>query len=228
MMIVVPTRGRPHVVQEMTSAFWGTRTGIAELCFAIDATDPEVEAYQKQLYGRPSWVSSIIGPSTNMVEALRGATWQIVKREEAIGFMGDDHRPRTYGWDAYFDGAIKRRHMVYGNDLLQGPMLPTHIVMPAKMIELLHGICPLTLTHLYVDNYWKTLGTSAGCIEYMGEVVIEHMHPVAGKAEWDDGYKRVNDGAMYERDARAFAHYLEAGMMDNDVRVIGNWVASGS
>lgn len=230
MMIIVPTRGRPHVVDEMIACFEQTRTGIAEICFAMDDTDPCLDDYVKTLRGRPPWVDFVVGPSRNMCEALRGAAMHLLgaHRPSAIGFMGDDHRPRTFGWDARFEAGAQRRHIVYGNDTIQGANLPTHVVMPARMIELLHGIVPQVFTHMYLDNYWKALGEGAGCLEYMGDVIIEHMHPIAGKAEWDEGYKRVNDGSIYAADGAAFAHYLETGMMDNDIRIIGNWVLSGS
>jgi hypothetical protein len=230
MMIIVPTRGRPHIVDEMIGIFAQTRTGIAELCFALDDNDPTLDEYLLALHGHPLWVDYVVGPSRNMGEALRGAAMRVlgVKGPDAIGFMGDDHRPRTFAWDARFAAGVQRRHIVYGNDTIQGVNLPTHVVMPAKIVELLHGIAPQVFIHMYLDNYWKALGEGAGCLEYMGDVIIEHMHPIAGKAEWDEGYKRVNDGAIYATDAASYAHYMETGMLDNDIRIIGNWVLSGS
>jgi hypothetical protein len=43
---------------------------------------------------------------------------------------------------------------------------------------------------------------------------------VAGKAEWDDRYKAVNDGAIYQADHQAFLHYLTDGRMDEDVEKV--------
>ncbi len=219
----------------MIGVFASTRTGIAELCFAIDDNDPMRYDYLRALNGHPTWVDYVVGPSRNMCEALRGAAMRVLANHrlgtheaDAIGFMGDDHRPRTFGWDARFLAGIQRRHIVYGNDTIQGVNLPTHVVMPTKIVEMLHGIAPQVFIHMYLDNYWKTLGQGAGCLEYMDDVIIEHMHPIAGKAQWDDGYKRVNAGDIYATDAAAFTHYLETGMMDNDISIVRDWYHSGS
>jgi hypothetical protein len=42
----------------------------------------------------------------------------------------------------------------------------------------------------------------------MPEVVIEHLHPVAGKGEWDDQYREVNAEEVYSADAIAFKEYM--------------------
>jgi hypothetical protein len=62
----------------------------------------------------------------------------------------------------------------------------------------------------------------------MGDVVIEHMHPIAGKAEWDEGYIRVNDGSMYATDAKSFTHHIESGQMEKEANLVRNWVNGGS
>jgi hypothetical protein len=230
MMIIVPTHGRPHTVGELIDVFERTRAGIAEICFAWDTTDPCAEQYRTAVRGQPDWVRYVEGPSTNMGEALRAAAQRAVRywHTDAVGFMGDDHRPRTFGWDASFMAAIQRRHIVYGNDTIQGVNLPTHVVMPAEIVKLIGRIVPDRLQHMYMDNYWKTLGETAGCLEYMGDVVIEHMHPIAGKAEWDEGYIRVNDGSMYATDAKSFTHHIESGQMEKEANLVRNWVNGGS
>ena len=126
-----------------------------------------------------------------------------------MGFMGDDHCPRTVGWDrAYLDSLQElRTGMVYGNDLLQGGKLPTQIAMTSDIVRTLGYMAPPALTHLYVDNFWLNLGNQVGCLRYLPDVIVEHRHPVAGKAKWDAGYARVNDSAIYERDEAAYGEY---------------------
>ena len=45
-------------------------------------------------------------------------------------------------------------------------------------------------------------------LHYLEEVIIEHLHPIAGKAEWDEGYKAVNAEEVYSADAKAFDEYI--------------------
>ncbi|HET6737752.1 MAG TPA: hypothetical protein VFH76_02425, partial [Kribbella sp.] len=72
--------------------------------------------------------------------------------------------------------------------------------------------------------YWLSLGRAANCITYLPDVVVEHLHPVARKAAWDEGYQRVNASSMYERDQAAFsAYWAEHG--DRDVAAVRSAVA---
>ena len=36
------------------------------------------------------------------------------------------------------------------------------------------------------------------------------MHPVAGKAEWDEGYREVNAQEVYSADALAYSNYIKS------------------
>jgi hypothetical protein len=106
--------------------------------------------------------------------------------------------------------------IVYGHDLLQGEKLPTQCAMTADIVRALGHMAPPTLRHMYVDNYWLDLGRAADCIRYLPEVVVEHMHPFAGKAAMDAGYQRVNASEVYAADQQAYAAY-HAGQFGADV-----------
>ena len=80
-------------------------------------------------------------------------------------------------------------------------------------------MAPPTLTHLFVDDYWRMLGRTAGCLRYLPDVVVEHVHPFAGKAAMDEGYARVNDHAMYARDHAAFAAWSAEHLGDDIAKV---------
>jgi hypothetical protein len=47
-------------------------------------------------------------------------------------------------------------------------------------------------------------------------VTIEHRHPIAGKAQWDDGYLRVNAPEIASHDAQAYEAFVADGL-DADV-----------
>jgi hypothetical protein len=144
-----------------------------------------------------------------MVGALNAAVDLIAPRTpRAIAFMGDDHRPRTKGWDtAYLEALAAKPGMVFGNDRIQGMELPTQIAMSASLVRALGHMAPPVLKHMYVDNYWLQLGVEADCITYLPDVTVEHLHPYAGTAEVDEGYLRVNAREVFDRDEKAFAAY---------------------
>lgn len=227
--VIVPSRGRPHTVAELAQAFRDTCTETTWLLFAVDEDDPEHQAYtdavaeQLVRHGRVTMTSQ---PSGTMVSALNHAADVLLEsrrevRPDAIGFMGDDHRPRTKGWDrAYLDALTSLPGIVYGNDLIQGANLPTQCAISTSVVRALGHMAPPVLTHLYVDNYWLTLGRGAGCISYMPNVIIEHLHPVAGTAALDDGYRRVNAPAMYAKDRAAYEGYVTAHLADEVAKLL--------
>jgi hypothetical protein len=210
LVVIVPSRGRPHTVAEMAEAFEQTCTADTQLWFAVDDDDPTAEKYRAARAPIAQGVHVVTSSNASMVDALNRAAVNLsVGAPCAIAFMGDDHRPRTVGWDrAYLDALAAQPGIVYGNDLIQGPNLPTQCAMSTEVVRALGHMVPPVLTHLYADNYWRDLGKACGCLTYLPDVVIEHLHPVAGKAEVDDGYRRVNAPEMYQRDAAAYETYM--------------------
>ncbi|MGW1324793.1 hypothetical protein ACWD64_19900 [Streptomyces antibioticus] len=226
--VVVPSRSRPHTVAQLADAFRDTCTERTWLLFAVDEDDPTFDAYVESagaLLSTGFHVALHHQTSGTMVSALNGAARLLLESSavvtpDAIGFMGDDHRPRTKGWDrAYLDALTALPGIVYGNDLLQGANLPTQCAIATDVVRALGHMAPAELTHLYVDNYWRDLGAAAGMLSYLPDVVVEHLHPMAGKAEWDDGHRRVNQHSLYEQDRQAYAAYW-ARNRDRDVLAV--------
>lgn len=203
LVVIVPSRGRPAAAHDLAQTFARTCALRTELVFALDDDDPELPGYEG--------LDTLVGPNTTMVEALNRTATEMLARPRppmAIGFMGDDHRPRTAGWDVDYLAALRERPgFVYGNDLVQGPNLPTQVAISTPVVRALGHMAPATLRHMYVDNYWRDLGQAAGCISYLPRVIVEHLHPVAGTAAWDDGYRRVNAREVYDQDRQAFEAY---------------------
>jgi hypothetical protein len=219
LVVIVPSRGRPDAAVELAEAF--TETGAqCRLVFALDDDDPTHAQYAKALTKYPAAVHIGPAPST-MVHAMNAVANLYRDDAFALGFMGDDHRPRTTGWDRYYLEALRDlgTGIVYGNDLLQGSRIPTQCALTSDIVRALGFMAPPTLTHLFVDNFWRDLAMSAGCLRYLPDVVVEHMHPVAGKAGWDAGHVRVNQPSMYARDQRAYRQY-QAEFMEADMATV--------
>lgn len=215
--ILVPSRGRPAAVGPLTQAVGATCTAGTRLVFVVDESDPEQQDYIDAAFEHGAGVMA--WDSSSMVEALNHAATTIEPEPWAVAFMGDDHLPRTVAWDTRYLEALEEMGtgMVYGNDLLQGGKLPTQVAMTTDIIRALGYMAPPELFHLYVDNFWLDLGLRAQCIRYLPDVIVEHRHPVAGKAAWDEGYKRVNDSRVYQRDHDAYEQYKTA-RLEADVR----------
>jgi hypothetical protein len=82
--------------------------------------------------------------------------------------------------------------------------------MTRDIVLELNGITFPGCKHLYFDNFVKQLGIDLGCLIYLPDVIIEHLHPAAGKAEMDEGYARVNQPKWYEEDLLTLQKYLRS------------------
>jgi hypothetical protein len=219
LVVIVPSRGRPAAVVELERAFRDTCAAGTRLMFAFDDDDPDLPA------ALPADVHQLVGRHQSMVEALNHAAAELLAgpcAPQAIGFMGDDHRPRTPGWDRAYLDALTRAGggVVYGNDLVQRQQLATQCAISADIVQALGYMAPPELHHLYVDNFWMSLGTALGRLTYLPDVVVEHCHPFAGTGVWDAGYQRVNAPGLYERDAAAFDAYSRSRFAEDVGKVL--------
>jgi hypothetical protein len=225
--IITPTRGRPRQFAEMVRAVHATAAGSVEIYAAIDDDDPaDYFAECKE------------PPGDDLIRAYRGVRrslsgWTNHLAQQALdsrdpprylASLGDDHRPRTPRWDLELIGAIETLGgapgFAYGNDLYQGVNLCTAWVVSAEIVRALGWMMLPVCEHLYVDNATLALGRASGRILYRPGVVIEHLHPVAGKAEWDDTYRSTNNDARYAADSAAFAEWQRGGGLAGDVATL--------
>ena len=205
--MIVPSRGRPDNIAALLDAWRDITTGDSRLLVAVDDDDPELERYLKL---DTAGCRMYVGPRLRLGGTLNTLALKHSREHFAIGFMGDDHRPRgPVGWDVQFVTELRRlgTGLVYGDDLLQRERLPTAVAMTSNIIRTLGYMVPPGLTHLYMDDFWLTLGRKLGSITYLSGVVIEHMHPVAGKAQMDAGYAEVNAPEMYRKDGETFERW---------------------
>lgn len=220
LVALVPSRGRPVAARALADIFRDTCVADTQLVVVVDDNDPALSGYEELA---AEGTAVCVHPSRTMVQALNLQAVDTVRDPAvfAVGFMGDDHCPRTYGWDAAYLAALREMGtgIVYGDDLLQGPNLPTQCALTADIVRTLGYLCPPPLRHLYVDNFWLQLGRGADCIRYLPDVIVEHRHPLAGKAAWDSGYMRVNDHKVYAEDRAAFTAYAKTGLSGDVDRV---------
>jgi hypothetical protein len=219
LVVICPSRRRPAAAAELALACQKTRTADTVLLVVVDVDDPTLNEYAAPA-GTSVFFTHAPADSGHVGAINWGAARALADFAPfAVAKLDDDHRPRTQGWDTLLLAALRDlgTGIVYGNDLLQGANLPTALAVTADIPAALGHLAPPVLRHLYCDNYWKDLGEAAGCLRYLPDVVLEHMHPVAGKADWDEGYRRVNDPGRYEADGAAYRRYHADGSFAADV-----------
>lgn len=216
--VIVPTRGRPQNAARLAAAFRETDSLHAVPVFVADDDDPELREYRR-LLDDGTIPRLMISPMSGMCRSLNWAAVKYAGLYEAVGFMGDDHLPRTIGWDDRIMEALDslEPRVVYGNDLLQGANLPTAVFMQSRLVNAMGCMAPNVFRHLYIDNFWKALGEALNGLVYLPDVIIEHIHPAAGKAPMDERYRAVNAAEVDTADRAALHAYLE-GPFDGLVR----------
>jgi len=221
LLVIIPTRGRPQAVPEIMQA-WEETGATADVLFAVDTDDPELAAYKKQAatYKADPRVRFTFGKRRRLCGTLNQQAGKATSKYRFLGFMGDDHRPRTVGWDARFRECLSGGGpgIVYGNDLLMGEQMPTAVAMTSDIVKTLGYMAPPALIHLCLDLTWFDWGHGLHRITYLGDVVIEHMHPAAGKAQLDQGYEECNSPEQVSTDAEAYYDYRDNGGLQADLQ----------
>ncbi len=238
MLIIVPTRSRPENVAKVVEA-WGATGAFddgAELCFAFDADDLKRGLYDLATVDHRAWVEPEWLPMVHKLD--RAATgWAHAKlgqkdgagyRYFALGFAGDDHLPRTRGWAGRYINALAEMGtgIVSCPDGHRDDQLPTQWAMTSDIVRALGRMVPAPVEHLYCDDAIRDLGRAAGCYRWLDDVLIEHMHPLWKRGQWDEQYRRVNDSGQYARDNAAYDTWRSVKGFVGDVHKVQELMAA--
>lgn len=233
LVTIVPTRSRPEAVERVVAAWEATGAFDegAELLFVVDRDDPRCAEYRDALATCPEGVSAAYADTWRpLVPKLNkiAVSLAVGRYAYAIGFAGDDHLPRTGGWVGRYLGSLYSvgTGIVFCDDGYQHENIPTQWAMTADIVRALGRMVPAPVDHLYCDNAVRDLGKGAGCLDYLPDVLIEHMHPVAGKASTDEQYQRVNGRAQYKSDRAAYRSWRDGASAD-DVATVRALIEQG-
>ena len=222
--VICPTKGRPASVAAAWESFQATRIlPDTKLVFAISENEP-IATDDHLLY---EGIPLVIVPHREwMNEILQSAVDRVLEGEASpslLGFIGDDNRFRTEGWDLAVTDTLAGGGYAYAWDLLRND-IPTHVFVTASIVRALGYFGLRGARHLYIDNAWKVLGEGAGCLHYMGDTIIEHLHPFFGKGQMDNVYRDANSEEMYSHDRDVFVSWLQQGA-DADIQKVRDTLA---
>jgi hypothetical protein len=189
--VLLPTRGRPARAERMLRSLAETaaRREAIEIVMLVDRDDT----------------------ASHAIDACGLQTTRLVRRRSTMGVMtdvcyrassgrhvmlaNDDIVFRTPGWDNVVLDALTRHDdgvaFVWGNDDFTGG--PTHPFLSRTTCELMGGVCPTAYDRLFIDVHLynvfrklKALGHDR--LQFLPEVLIDHIHADAGKETGDDTY----------------------------------------
>jgi hypothetical protein len=219
-VVVIPSRSRPQRAWEAVTAARETAVLVStSIVLAVDADDPELPVY-RALQWRGDYAAEVTlvvlepDETGNLVRATNTVSMRIATEDPdaIIGNLGDDHLCRTLGWDRMVADALRTPGIAYGRDGIQDEALPTAPFISARIVLALGYYFLPDVTHMYVDNAVRDVGAQTGTLRYLPGMVIEHMHPFAGKAAWDAGYEAVNAETPVREDRLHYESWREHAM----------------
>jgi hypothetical protein len=181
-LLIVPSFQRQKKIAACVQAWRDTTSGRSDFLLVLEDKD---EPY-------PDLGVKVMSGDFGSVGKAMNAAVKKFPEYKFYAHINDDHHFRTKEWEDKFIEVLKDGGFAYGNDLLHGGRLSSSIIISGDIVRKLGYMAVPELDHLYVDNCWMDLGRGINKLFYLEDVVVEHMHPGARKAEMDAQYKRVN------------------------------------
>lgn len=207
LLIIVPTRGRPQNAARLLEAVRDLAELETDVFFGLDEDDPARVWYEGTLLDRkpgPEVSARVaIRPRMGLAEWTNFAAGRHGDRYRFLASFGDDHLPRTKGFDRKLTrviGDMGGTGFAYPYDGMRED-IPEAVVMSSDIPLALGYMCPPGLKHYYIDNVWGDLGRWAGCLRYCRAVAVDHLHPGNGMARVDDLYAGNSQKVDEDREA---------------------------
>lgn len=197
--ILVPVLRRPHRVAPLLTSIRQATPGHPRIIFIADADDePELAELRRHLdYGVTDLGVIELPPPVNYATKINVA---VRETTEPLVFLGADDLEFHAGWLEAAKAKLEPGIGVVGvNDLANERVmrgeLATHSLVTRDYAELgkidgpelLHPEYP----HEYVDREFTETAIARGAFAYAPDAVVEHLHPMVGKAPLDDLYRGV-------------------------------------
>lgn len=207
--VAIPTRGRPKNIARVVKAWRKTNAfPRTDMLLGVDQDDPKYQNYVDLVVevNEPGLDFITFESWQPMVTKLNIMANYLADMYLFVGFAGDDHIPRTDDWSLTYQARLANMHtgIVYGNDLHRQGALCTEWMMTSNIVRVLGRMVPAPVDHLFSDRSVMELGRRADCIEYLPNVIIEHMHYQAGKARKDATYRRFNTKENFLRERKVY------------------------
>lgn len=212
--LIVPSRGRPERAAAMVASARALASGPVRIVVAVDDDDPTLPQYEM---GLPAELMVVPHQGyTGTLNAVGSSAWDDYS---ILGAFGDDVLFRSPNWDEIVQRTLQTPGIAYGDDLIHGKNHPSAVFMSSSIAKALGWLALPATSHQWADDGWKRLGQETGLLRFMPDVIVEHMHPGVGKAEWDDTYRSVFEDARAKADYDGFMGWVDAGLAEDAAKV---------
>jgi glycosyltransferase involved in cell wall biosynthesis len=193
--LLVPTRGRPHLVRRLLESLveQTDQLDAIEVIFYVDSDDLESQDIGHDRIR----TTRIVGPDASMgaynTRCLQAASGAIVV------LLNDDVVVRTRGWDrrlVELDRRFADRvYLGYGNDWFKRGRVSTFPILSRATCDLLGepfpaAYCGSLIDYHVFDTFRRLERLGHRRIVFLSDVVFEHAHYRLGKGVYDETYRR--------------------------------------
>jgi hypothetical protein len=203
--LLLPTRKRPELARRFLNSVQATAKYPDDVEIILYVDDDDTASHDLDCTGVR--LVRIIGPRLTM--GGYNTACLVRARGDIIALVNDDVVIRTAGWDEalrHLDASIPDKiYLAYGDDRFKGQRLSTFPILSRRACEVLQTPYHEAYRGAFIDYHlmdiFKRLAQSGyQRIFYLPEVVFEHLHYRAGKAEIDETYSargRFEDDMLF-------------------------------
>ena len=217
--ILTPTRNRPNNCDRFIKSLYETTqyTGTLELLFYVDSDDPAKDIYKEieERWQNNFWrVEFVIGEPMSVSKS-----WNIIAKKSLgdIMIMGnDDLVYKTVRWDSKLMAKLieldNPYYLTWFNDGINGNRHCAFPVISREWYEALGYFSPGVFNFGYNDTWVYDIAKRVGKLNYMSEILVEHLHFSVGKSNMDDTYARNRSqekGNLYRKDKEIYERTVE-------------------
>jgi len=217
--ILTPTRNRPNNCDRFIKSLYETTqyTGTLELLFYVDSDDPAKDIYKEieERWQNNFWrVEFVIGEPMSVSKS-----WNIIAKKSLgdIMIMGnDDLVYKTVRWDSKLMAKLieldNPYYLTWFNDGINGNRHCAFPVISREWYEALGYFSPGVFNFGYNDTWVYDIAKRVGKLNYMNEILVEHLHFSVGKSNMDDTYARNRSqekGNLYRKDKEIYERTVE-------------------
>lgn len=205
--LLCPSRGRPQAAHDLLASFQKTRTTDAHLIFCLDADDPTLREYpEPQIIGAPT------GDPTGPLNAAA-----LASDADIVGFVGDDSRLETPGWDFMVEQSLRTPGFCWGDDGHDIPW-PSTVFISREIVQALGYMVPPTLRRGFFDEVWTLLAEGTGTDRVI-PAVFRHDNSAGDPKSPNFKPEAQVPPAVIAKDERAFNEWRRS-QMASDIRKI--------
>ena len=217
--ILTPTRNRPNNCDRFIKSIYETTQypGTLELLFYVDNDDPAKNIYKEieERWTNDFWrVEFVIGEPISVSKS-----WNIIA-EKSLGdimIMGnDDLVYKTIRWDTKLLSRLIELNdpyvLTWFEDGINGNRHCAFPVISREWYETLGYFSPGIFNFGYNDTWVYDIAKRVGKLNFMGDILVEHLHFSAGKSNMDDTYARNRSqekGNLYRKDREIYERTVE-------------------